>query len=108
MIAGRDILVSGAAVEFFRERTTLPARPATLGIRAGASIRPTAVYFTGRRGRHGVVRPPAPVESTGAFRVDAARVTQLLATELEWLIRRAPSQWHLLQPNWPSDREPQA
>ena len=23
--------------------------------------------------------------------------------ELEVLIRRAPSQWHLFQPNWPSD-----
>jgi KDO2-lipid IV(A) lauroyltransferase len=26
-----------------------------------------------------------------------------LAYELETLIRRAPEQWHLLQPNWPSD-----
>jgi KDO2-lipid IV(A) lauroyltransferase len=30
-------------------------------------------------------------------------VTQLLAHELEFLIRRAPEQWHLFQPNWPSD-----
>jgi KDO2-lipid IV(A) lauroyltransferase len=34
---------------------------------------------------------------------DVARITQLLARELEVLIRRAPEQWHLLQPNWPSD-----
>ena len=26
-----------------------------------------------------------------------------LASELEALIRRAPDQWHLFQPNWPSD-----
>jgi KDO2-lipid IV(A) lauroyltransferase len=45
------------------------------------------------------------VERAGRFREDTARVTQLLADELEVLIRRAPSQWHLLQPNWPSDRE---
>jgi len=32
-----------------------------------------------------------------------ARITQLMADELEGLIRRAPEQWHLLQPNWPSD-----
>ena len=31
------------------------------------------------------------------------RVTQDLALSLETLIRRAPEQWHLLQPNWPSD-----
>jgi hypothetical protein len=30
----------------------------------------------------------------------------LLANELEVLVSRAPEQWHLLQPNWPSDREP--
>ena len=32
-------------------------------------------------------------------------ITQALAGELEWLIRQAPEQWHLLQPNWPSDFE---
>jgi lauroyl/myristoyl acyltransferase len=31
------------------------------------------------------------------------RITQQLAHELELLIRVAPQQWHLLQPNWPSD-----
>ena len=30
-------------------------------------------------------------------------MTQDLARALEDLIRRAPEQWHLLQPNWPSD-----
>ena len=30
-------------------------------------------------------------------------MTQYLARELEYLIRRAPEQWHLFQPNWPSD-----
>lgn len=31
------------------------------------------------------------------------RVTQALAHELEALIRVEPEQWHVLQPNWPSD-----
>ena len=53
---------------------------------------------------HGVVRPPLPAERRGTFRDDVARVTQDLADELEELIRRAPEQWHLMQPNWPSDR----
>jgi phosphatidylinositol dimannoside acyltransferase len=26
-----------------------------------------------------------------------------LADELEALIREAPEQWHMMQPNWPSD-----
>ena len=51
----------------------------------------------------GVVRPPIPTDRRGKLREDVARVTQYLANELEYLIRRAPEQWHLFQPNWPSD-----
>jgi KDO2-lipid IV(A) lauroyltransferase len=37
------------------------------------------------------------------LRDDVARMTQRLAGEFEELIRAAPEQWHLMQPNWPSD-----
>jgi KDO2-lipid IV(A) lauroyltransferase len=50
-----------------------------------------------------VVRPPIDTTRQGKLRDDVARVTQVLAHELEELIRLAPEQWHLLQPNWPSD-----
>ena len=55
-------------------------------------------------GSVGVVRPPLEVQRLGRLREDIARITQALAYELEILIRAAPEQWHLLQPNWPSDR----
>jgi KDO2-lipid IV(A) lauroyltransferase len=32
-------------------------------------------------------------------------LTQRIATALEGIIRQAPEQWHLFQPNWPSDRQ---
>ncbi|WP_371748947.1 hypothetical protein [Aquihabitans sp. G128] len=51
-----------------------------------------------------MANPPIDTSRQGKFRADVARVTQLLAYELEGLIRLAPEQWHLLQPNWPSDR----
>jgi KDO2-lipid IV(A) lauroyltransferase len=105
LLCDRDIDRTGVEVEFFGERTTLPAGPATLGLRTGAAILPTGVYFTERyNGHHAVVRPPLPLQRLGGgLRDDVARVTQLLAHELEFLIRRAPEQWHLFQPNWPSD-----
>ena len=85
-------------------RTTLPAGPATLAIRTGAPLLPVGCYFTPRyNGHHAVVRPPVPTVRRGGLRDDVARVTQALARELEFLIRRAPEQWHLFQPNWPSD-----
>lgn len=91
-------------MDFFGERTTLPAGPATLGFRAGAPVLPTAVYFTERTDGHfALVRPPLPAVRHGKLRDDVARVTQYLADELEFLIRRHPEQWHLFQPNWPSD-----
>ena len=62
-----------------------------------APLHPTAIFFHGR-GHHVVIRPAVSLEGT------VADVTQRMATELEGLIRRAPDQWHLFQPNWPSDR----
>jgi KDO2-lipid IV(A) lauroyltransferase len=105
LLADRDLQGGGPEVEFFGERTTLPAGPATLTMRLGAPVLPTAVYFTGRiDGHHAVVRPPLPVERVEKrLRDDVARITQDLAVELEGLIRRAPSQWHMFQANWPSD-----
>jgi KDO2-lipid IV(A) lauroyltransferase len=102
LLADRDIGGDGLPVRFFGEETTLPAGPATLALRTGAPLLPTAVYFTDR-GHHGVVRPAIPVERRGRFREDVARTTQVLAEHLEDLIRAAPEQWHLQQPNWPSD-----
>ena len=104
LLSDRDIGGRGVEVEFFGERTTLPGGPATLALRADAPVLPTAVYFSGP-GHHAVVRPPIPLARSTSLRADVARLTQAIAYELEDLIRAAPEQWHLFQPNWPSDRE---
>src|SRR5436190_9553286 len=107
LLSDRDIAGDGVEVEFFGERTTLPGGPATLALRTGATLVPAAVYFRSGRDHLGVVRPPVPVQRLGRLREDIARITQALAQEPEILIRAAPEQWHLLQPDWPSDREEQ-
>jgi KDO2-lipid IV(A) lauroyltransferase len=106
LLADRDLSGTGTEVSFFGERTTLPAGPATLALRSGAPLLPTAVYFKdGEEGVRGVVRPPLDTSRWGGgLRADVARVTQDLARDFEDLIRAAPEQWHLMQPNWPSDR----
>jgi len=104
LLCDRDIGGGGVEVEFFGERTRLPGGPATLALRTGATLLPTAAYFKGR-GHLGVCRPPIPVEREGKLRDDVTRITQVVANELEALIRAAPEQWHLMQPNWPSDYE---
>jgi KDO2-lipid IV(A) lauroyltransferase len=104
LLADRDITGGGVEVTFFGEKTTLPSGPAVLALRTGAALLPTGVYDRGAK-RHGIVRPPIPVARAGTFRADVARLTQAIADELEVLIREAPEQWHLMQPNWPSDYE---
>ncbi len=102
LLCDRDIGGSGIEVEFFGERTTLPAGPATMALRTGAAIVPVGVYQ--RPGlHHAVCRPPLDTERRGRLREDVQRVTQLLAAELELLVRASPEQWHLMGPNWPSD-----
>lgn len=104
LLCDRDIQRTGVEVEFFGEKTTLPPGPAMLGIRGDTPVLPMGVYFTDAvDGHHAVVRPPLRLEKVGSLRESVAVGTQALARELEHLIRRAPEQWHLFQPNWPSD-----
>jgi KDO2-lipid IV(A) lauroyltransferase len=127
LLADRDIGGSGVEVEFFGETTTMPVGPAVLSSRTGSPVLPTAVYFNRDQRITMVGRPippdtmPSPgaadrpsVQATDGRRVPVGEkptgrrryrhLTQLYAWELERLIAAAPSQWHLLEPNWPSDR----
>ncbi|MCQ3812015.1 MAG: phosphatidylinositol mannoside acyltransferase [Acidimicrobiia bacterium] len=104
LLSDRQVGRGGVEVEFFGERTLLPGGPAALALRTGAAILPAAVYQDGPNHR-GVVMPPVSAERQGRLRADVARITQDLAWALEGLIRAAPEQWHLMQPNWASDTE---
>lgn len=98
----------GSEVEFFGAPTRMPAGPVTLALRTGAPLLPCGVYFDGGVSAHlAVVEAPLILERKGRFRDDVARGTQALATQLEVLIRRAPTQWHMMQPVWNVDH-PQA
>jgi KDO2-lipid IV(A) lauroyltransferase len=103
LLCDRDVAGGGVEVEFFGERTALPGGPATLALRTGAPLLPAAVFDRPGGKHRGLIHPPLDTARTGRLRDDVARVTQALAHELEELIRAAPEQWHLLQPNWPSD-----
>jgi lauroyl/myristoyl acyltransferase len=103
LLCDRNIMGSGIEVEFFGERTTLPAGPATLALRTGATLLAAVVYSGPGRHHTAVVSAPFDTARRGSLRHDVERVTQDLAYQLEVYIRRAPEQWHMFQPNWPSD-----
>jgi KDO2-lipid IV(A) lauroyltransferase len=102
LLCDRDISGDGIVVEFFGEPTRLPGGPAVTALRSGAPLVPAAAFFEGDH-CHAVILPAIDTERRGKLRADVTRVTQDLAYSLETLIRRAPEQWHLLQPNWPTD-----
>ncbi|CAN5335660.1 phosphatidylinositol mannoside acyltransferase [soil metagenome] len=106
LVADRDLSGRGVPVTFFGEQTTLPAGPAALADRTGAVLLPVGCFFEKGRGNIYVIGEQIEIPDlpTRAERVAAA--TQTFAHALEDLIRRAPEQWHLFQPNWPRDREP--
>jgi KDO2-lipid IV(A) lauroyltransferase len=103
LIADRDIAGSGIEVEFFGEKTKIPNGPAVLALRTGAALAVGALFQRPGGRYHAVVLDPIDVE---AGKTDPDRVralTEQVVKQMEELIRREPGQWHLFQPNWPSD-----
>jgi KDO2-lipid IV(A) lauroyltransferase len=105
LLCDRDLLDNGIDVEFFGEKTTMPAGPATLAMRTGATLLTAAVYSGPGQDHHAVVGAPIDLTRSGALRTDVSRVTQEIADRFEGLIRRAPEQWHVFQPLWSADRD---
>ncbi|MYA39460.1 MAG: hypothetical protein F4035_04510 [Acidimicrobiia bacterium] len=100
----RDLSGRGIPVQFFGEETTLPAGALLLGIRSGRPVVPAAVYFERKSRYRAVLRPPLAIPREGSLSERLSKGAQLMACAFEDLIKAAPEQWHLLQPNWPSDR----
>jgi lauroyl/myristoyl acyltransferase len=105
LLCDRDLTGDGVDVEFFGEHTTMPGGPALMALRSGAPLIPVGCYFL-EQGRHRLqIGPPLDTARAAGIRADVSRITQDLAHRFEALIRAAPTDWHLMQPNWPSDRD---
>ena len=103
LVADRDVTGRGVEVEFFGERTTMPAGAVALADATGADLIPVGAYFQRGRGYRIVVHD-AVVLPEADSRDERVRLgVQEFAGVLEDIIREEPSQWHLFQPNWPSD-----
>jgi KDO2-lipid IV(A) lauroyltransferase len=103
LVADRDISGSGIEVEFLGEKTKLPDGPAVLALRTGAPIAVGALYQRPAGRYHAVVLDPIEVEPGKADAGRVREITEAVTRNIEELIKREPGQWHLFQPNWPSD-----
>jgi lauroyl/myristoyl acyltransferase len=103
LVADRDVTGRGVDVEFFGERTTMPAGAIALADLTGADLLPVGAYFRHGRGYRIVVHDPIVIPDLPTREERVAAGVQEFAGVLEDIIREEPSQWHLFQPNWPSD-----
>jgi phosphatidylinositol dimannoside acyltransferase len=103
LIADRDIAGSGIEVEFFGEKTKIPNGPAVLALRTGAALAVGALFQRPGGRYHAVVLDPIDVEAGKTDENRVRALTEQTVRQMEELIRREPGQWHLFQPNWPSD-----
>lgn len=101
LVAERDLGRRGIWVEFFGERTTIPAFPSLLVARTGAPLLTAGIYSVDDGYRMTFER--VPYELAGDERRDAEFVAQKIAFAIERLVKIAPEQWHLFSTNWPSD-----
>lgn len=95
LLGERDLKRSGVEVEFFGEKTRMPAGPARLAIETGAPLHVVHCWFE-EDGWGMSISDPVDVS-------DIASTTQLVATAMEANIARHPEDWHMLQPLWLKD-----
>jgi KDO2-lipid IV(A) lauroyltransferase len=101
LVCDRDLTGHGLPVEMFGALAAMPGGPASLALKTGAALLPSAVYHDRRAGRWvGAIRPEISVEPSGDPRADAMLLTQRLAKEFEGLIAKHPEQWHVLSRYW--------
>ncbi len=94
----------GVPVHFFGETAYLPAGPAAIALKTGASV--VIGYCVRRPGNKtfmGVVEPPIEYQSllTGDKQHDIQAITQAIVTQMEGVIRKYPDQWYMFREMWP-------
>ncbi|MCH6159206.1 phosphatidylinositol mannoside acyltransferase [Streptomyces marispadix] len=103
LVADRDLSSSGVEVDFFGERTRMPAGPALLAQQTGALLLPVTLWYEEPPRMEGMVHPPVEVPSRGTREEKTSAMTQAVADRFAEGIAGHPEDWHMLQRLWLSD-----
>ncbi|MEU6173417.1 phosphatidylinositol mannoside acyltransferase [Streptantibioticus parmotrematis] len=106
LVADRDLSSSGVEVEFFGERTRMPAGPALLAQQTGAVLLPVTLWYDGTPIMRGRVHPPVEVPDEGTRAEKTSAMIQSLADAFASGIAEHPEDWHMLQRLWLADLDP--
>jgi phosphatidylinositol dimannoside acyltransferase len=95
LLADRDLSARGVDVRFFGATARMPAGPASLALRTGATLLPVTLSFR-TDGWQVVWHPAVP-------HTDVATMTQAMADAFAEGIAEHPADWHMLQRLWLDD-----
>ena len=104
LLIDRPMQGEGVKVTFFGKDVEVPAGPARLALRTGATIVPVA--FARKSPARSEVLTLADFsvahEPTGNLEADVRCLTQQIMTAQEGFIRRYPEQWYMFREMWPT------
>ncbi|MER6571047.1 phosphatidylinositol mannoside acyltransferase [Streptomyces sp. NPDC001093] len=106
LVADRDLSASGVEVDFFGEKTRMPAGPALLAQQTGALLLPVTLWYDDSPVMQGRVHPPIEVPESGTRAEKTSVMTQALADAFATGIADHPEDWHMLQRLWLADLDP--
>ncbi|MFE7134580.1 phosphatidylinositol mannoside acyltransferase [Streptomyces sp. NPDC057638] len=106
LVADRDLSASGVEVDYFGERTRMPAGPAMLAQRTGAALLPVTLWYGPEPRLYGRIHPEVEVPATGDRAAMTSSMTQALADVFAAGVAEHPEDWHMLQRLWLADLEP--
>jgi KDO2-lipid IV(A) lauroyltransferase len=106
LVADRDLSANGVEVDFFGEKTRMPAGPAMLAQQTGALLLPVTLWYDDSPVMRGRVHPPVDVPRSGDRAYRTAVMTQALADAYASGIADHPEDWHMLQRLWLADLPP--
>lgn len=99
-------LARGVQVRFFGRQTAVPAGPAVLALKTGATILPVYMFRQPDRTFESVIFPPIEAVNTGDRDRDTQTVMQRLMDTMQTVVRQRPDQWYMFRPMWPNDPSP--
>ncbi len=105
LVADRDVTGTGIEVDFFGEKCMMQPGSAALAVQTGAALMPAVLWFNGDGwGVH--IGREIPVPALPSRKEQVAAMMQQVARFFEDGIREHPQDWHMLQPVFVSDLDP--
>jgi len=100
LLADRDLSAAGVPVRFFGATATMPAGPAALALRTGATLAAAILWYDDADPSVLHIRIEGPVPHT-----DVPAMTQQLADVFARGVAEHPQDWHMLARLWRDDLE---